>query len=216
MHVHNIQAMCIPWTAVISWNTSGTAAAFFNRSLSLFHRKISPEAKSPQSQIPGKGKARNTSCILVIDRWHGLCFEFTDVTHRCGMKPLWPHCWAKHGVWESSSWCDQTSCWFHWCACHLTGTQTPSPGEGHDTGPRWFLSGMVKKRFGISGRSALLSSPSQASRTAAMVSSVWCWMTKQPPALDPCLNDSISSSFAWCTQEGFVDIAGTHWKCDIG
>lgn len=75
-HVHSVQVIHIPWTAVIIWTTSGTAAAVFNKSLSLFHRKSFPETKSPQSHIPEK--QQETSHVfseLTGDMWLALSLQ---------------------------------------------------------------------------------------------------------------------------------------------
>lgn len=57
------------------------------------------------------------------------------------------------------------------------------------------------ERHGLKCLFCTVQSPSQGNKTEATVSSVWCWMTKQPPTLAPCSKDDIGSSSWWCDRE---------------
>lgn len=58
--------------------------------------------------------------------------------------------------------------------------------------------------YWVTDWNAWLSSPSQANRSAAMVSFVWCWMTKQPPTSTPCFKDSIRYSSWLFLRKGLL------------
>lgn len=165
-----------PWAEAIIWVTSGTVAAVFNKSLSLFHRKRSPDTRSPHSHIPGKQQQLQSSLIILH------CF---DLTVDSIVSPFWDEaivttllskCWSL-GVFflvrpdamlislirlssnknkDSFSW-GITAEW----NCSLK-----------DSG----LVGEVFVYFYLFNIWHL--SPDQASRIAAMVSFVWYLMTK--------------------------------------
>ncbi len=103
--------------------SSGTAETVFNESLSLFHRKTSPESRTPPSHTPANNMVKPPETTQQQRRL------ITHLVYRSETLTWSAPSAAAAGA-SGSSFCSVPKPnGFRWSGCHLTEKHPPSPGS---------------------------------------------------------------------------------------